>query len=114
VARLNQAAHEVACHVPDYGELDSLGAMADHVLAALLNRPDATGLLAAIRCPTLRLCGREDAWSPPSRHEFMRDRTAGARLLVLEHCGHRCTMEQPAAVSAALADWLAFAPTHQD
>ena len=34
-------------------------------IEALLNRPDAEPLLATIRCPTLLLCGRDDAWSPP-------------------------------------------------
>ena len=76
-------------------------------IEALLARPDATGLLGQIRCPTLLLCGRDDAWSPPARHEFMHAHIAGARLEVLERCGHMSTMEQPAAVTAALARWLA-------
>lgn len=79
-------------------------------IEALLGRPDATPLLGTIRCPTLLLCGREDGWSPPARHEFMRERIAGARLVVVEACGHMCTMEQPAAVSAALASWLDTSP----
>jgi len=81
---------------------------------ALLARPDATPLLAAIRCPTLLLCGREDGWSPPARHEFMRSQIPGATLTVLEHCGHMSTMERPDAVSAALRHWLAAPPTHQN
>jgi pimeloyl-ACP methyl ester carboxylesterase len=82
----------------------------DHYAAqieALLNRPDAEPLLAGIRCPTLLLCGRDDAWSPPARHEHMHARIAGSRLVVVERCGHMSTMEQPEAVSAALRDWLA-------
>jgi pimeloyl-ACP methyl ester carboxylesterase len=75
-------------------------------IEALLARPDVTALLGAIRCPTLVLCGRDDAWSPLSRHEFMCARIAGAQLVVVENCGHMSTMEQPAAVSAALAAWL--------
>ncbi len=76
-------------------------------IEALLSRPDATALLGQIRVPTLLLCGREDGWSPPARHEFMQAHIAGARLVVLERCGHMSTMEQPAAVTAALARWLA-------
>jgi pimeloyl-ACP methyl ester carboxylesterase len=75
-------------------------------IEALLARRDATGLLATIDVPTLVLCGREDGWSPPARHEFMHERIAGSRLVVLERCGHMSTMEQPAAVTAALANWL--------
>jgi len=73
---------------------------------ALLNRPDCSGLLGTIRCPTLLLCGREDAWSPPSRHEHMHRAIAGSRLVVVEQCGHMSTMEQADSVSRALADWL--------
>ena len=31
----------------------------------------------------------------------------GATLTIVEHCGHMCTLEQPQAVSAALAGGLA-------
>jgi pimeloyl-ACP methyl ester carboxylesterase len=74
---------------------------------ALLNRPDATGLLAQIRCPTLLLCGRDDLWSPLARHEQMLALMPGARLEVIEQSGHMTTMERPQAVTGALADWLA-------
>lgn len=74
---------------------------------ALLTRPDCTELLAHMHCPTLLLCGREDAWSPPSRHEFMQQRITGSRLVVVEQCGHMSTMEQPEAVNQALVAWLA-------
>jgi pimeloyl-ACP methyl ester carboxylesterase len=74
---------------------------------ALLARPDRTELLGTIRVPTLVLCGREDAWSPPARHEQMARMIPGARLVVVPECGHMCTMERPDEVTAALADWLA-------
>jgi pimeloyl-ACP methyl ester carboxylesterase len=73
---------------------------------ALINRPDATPLLGKIRCPTLVLCGREDIWSPPRRHEEMRELIAGSSLTVVPYCGHMSTMERPAAVSEALHGWL--------
>ena len=76
-------------------------------IQALLARPDAAPLLQTIRCPTLLLCGRDDQWSPPSRHEFMHRTVAGSTLVVVEHCGHMCTMEQPQPVTRALAAWLA-------
>lgn len=75
-------------------------------IKALLDRPDCTELLATIRCPTLLLCGREDAWSPPARHEHMQQHITGSRLVIVDTCGHMSTMEQPAAVSRALAEWL--------
>lgn len=73
---------------------------------ALLARPDATEVLAAIDCPTLVLCGRQDGWAPLARHEEMARRIAGARLAVVEDSGHMSTMEQPAAVAAELRAWL--------
>ncbi len=75
--------------------------------AALLARPDASEVLASIGCPTLVLCGRQDLWSPLVRHEEMATRIAGARLAVVDDCGHMSPMEQPAAVATALAAWLA-------
>jgi pimeloyl-ACP methyl ester carboxylesterase len=76
---------------------------------ALIHRPDATALLARIRCPALCLCGQEDLWSPPRRHEEMCSQMARSSLTVVPYCGHMSTMEQPAAVSAALRDWLVAA-----
>ncbi len=75
-------------------------------IQALLNRPDAASQLPGIQCPTLVLTGREDSWSGPAQHEAMAAAIPGARLVIVEHSGHMCTMEQPAAVNAALAEWL--------
>jgi pimeloyl-ACP methyl ester carboxylesterase len=73
---------------------------------ALINRPEATPLLGKIRCPTLVLCGQDDLWSPPRRHEEIRDMIPGSTLTVVPYCGHMSTMERPAAVSEALRAWL--------
>lgn len=74
---------------------------------ALLNRPDATPVLAMIRCPTLVLCGREDTWSPVPQHEEIASRIAGSKLKIIERCGHMVTMERPKEVTAALDEWFA-------
>lgn len=73
---------------------------------ALLNRPDARPLLPGISCPTLVLTGRQDSWSGPVQHEAMAAAIPNAQLVIVEDSGHMCTLEQPQAVSAALADWL--------
>ena len=75
-------------------------------IRALLERPDAGDVLREIRCPTLIVCGREDAWSPPARHEAMAALIPNSQLVVIEHCGHMSTMEQPAAVTGAMHRWL--------
>lgn len=59
----------VARHTPEIFEAQ---------IHALLGRPDAQGVFAQVRCPTLLACGRQDAWSPLSRHELMQ-RTLPAR-----------------------------------
>lgn len=82
-------------------------------ITALLNRPDATTLLPTITCPTLLLCGRDDVWSPPARHEDMLALIPGSKLSIVDHSGHMSTVEQPAAVTQALREWLAI-PTKQE
>lgn len=79
-------------------------------IQALLARPDAADVLAAIDVPALVLCGRQDGWSPLARHEAMAARLRRARLSVVEDCGHMSPMERPAAVAQALAGWLAEMP----
>lgn len=75
-------------------------------IRALLERPDATSVLGRIGCPTLLACGREDAWSPPARHEAMAALIPGCRLEIFAHCGHMATLECPDAVIASLRRWL--------
>lgn len=75
---------------------------------ALLGRPDATPVLASITCPTLVLCGQQDGWSPPHRHEVMAAMIPGARLRLIDDCGHMAMMEQPDAILQAMQEWLAI------
>ena len=76
-------------------------------IRALLERPSAEAVLRAIRCPTLVLCGRQDNWSPLSRHERMTELITGASLAVIEDSGHMVTLECPASVTGHLESWLA-------
>jgi pimeloyl-ACP methyl ester carboxylesterase len=73
---------------------------------AIMSRADSLPLLPAITCPTLVLCGRQDALTPPERHEEMARALPAAKLRVIEECGHLSTLERPAEVSAALQRWL--------
>jgi len=73
---------------------------------ALLDRPDARAILPSIQCPTLVLCGRQDAWSPVSRHEEIAAAIPQAKLIIVDDCGHMSPVEQPAAVTNALCEWL--------
>jgi pimeloyl-ACP methyl ester carboxylesterase len=73
---------------------------------AIMNRPDSRPLLAEIRCPTLVLVGDGDELTPPELAKEIAAGIAGARLVIVPDCGHLSTVEQPAAVNAALAEWL--------
>jgi uncharacterized protein (TIGR02246 family) len=103
--------HPAAIDTPVFASiLDMIERKSPEVFAAqiraLLARPDASEQLAAIDCPTLVLCGREDSWSPLSQHLQMAAIIRGARLSIIEDSGHMSTLEQPQAVSAALVEWL--------
>jgi pimeloyl-ACP methyl ester carboxylesterase len=73
---------------------------------AIISRPDSRPTLATIRCPTLLLVGRDDVLTPVVAHEEMAAAIPGSRLTIIENCGHLSTLEQPAAVNAALLTWL--------
>lgn len=75
-------------------------------LQAIMSRPDSMPLLPSIRCPTLVLVGDGDIGTPPELHREIAAAIAGARLVVVPHCGHLSTIERPEAVNAALAQWL--------
>lgn len=73
---------------------------------AIMTRPDARPLLAAIRCPTLVLVGDADELTPPELSREIAHGIVGSRLLVVPACGHLSTMEQPDAVNRALIEWM--------
>jgi pimeloyl-ACP methyl ester carboxylesterase len=91
-----------------------LGAMAERVgrkaflrqQRAILTRPDSRAGLAAIACPMLLICGRQDPLAPPALHEEMAAAIPGAELLIIEECGHLPLLEQPEEVTAAFRRWL--------
>jgi pimeloyl-ACP methyl ester carboxylesterase len=74
---------------------------------AIMRASDRRGELARIRCPTLVVCGREDPVTPMDRAEEIAARIPGARLCVIDRCGHYAPLERPDAVSQALREWLA-------
>jgi pimeloyl-ACP methyl ester carboxylesterase len=74
---------------------------------AIMSRADSLPWLRTIACPTLVLCGRQDALTPLERHEEMARAIAGSKLEIIEDCGHLSTLERPGEVNAALRRWLA-------
>ena len=98
----------------DHAVADIVRAMARDVGAdafarqqrAIMSRADSRPRLAAIRCPTVVVCGREDALLPLEVHEEMAHGIPGAKLRVIEACGHLAPLERPADVAAALRELL--------
>jgi pimeloyl-ACP methyl ester carboxylesterase len=76
---------------------------------AIMSRPDSRPGLAAIRCPTLVVGGREDALTPPPLLAEIAAGIPGARHAIIEECGHLPPMERPHALTALLRDWLIYA-----
>jgi pimeloyl-ACP methyl ester carboxylesterase len=73
---------------------------------AIMTRPDSRPLLSEIGCPTLVLVGDGDEATPPELAKEIAGGIAGAKLTIIPDCGHLSTLEKPAAVNAALSEWL--------
>ena len=104
-------------HLGDAALVDSVYAQAERIgveayarqQTAIIGRPDSRPGLGAIHCPTLVLCGRQDAITPPEVHAEMAEAIPGARFVPIEDSGHLAPMEQPQAVTALLREWLLYA-----
>lgn len=73
---------------------------------ALMVRKAAVDVLPSITCPTLILAGEDDRVSPVDRHEEIAAGIPGAKLTVLENCGHISTLERPNSVTRCLRSLL--------
>ncbi|HUY76687.1 MAG TPA: alpha/beta fold hydrolase [Ktedonobacterales bacterium] len=73
----------------------------------VLDRVGVADQLDQIRTPTLIIVGDEDVATKPDRAQRMAERIPGARLVTIPHAGHTSTVEEPAAVTAAIEAFLA-------
>ena len=73
---------------------------------AIIGRPDNRPNLPKIACRALVLCGRQDQMTPLAWSEEIAALIPGARLEIIEDCGHLTTMERPWETSVALRQWL--------
>jgi pimeloyl-ACP methyl ester carboxylesterase len=74
----------------------------------IMDRPDSRLWLSSIQLPTLVLCGRQDAISTFEMHVEMAGAIPGARLAIVEECGHLASLERPHATTALMRDWLVY------
>lgn len=73
---------------------------------AIAGRIDSIPSLSLIKCPTLVLCGRDDAITPIGLHQEMVTEIEGSGLSIIDDCGHLSALEQPTRVNEALTMWL--------
>ena len=60
-----------------------------------------------LACPVLLVTGDEDGVASPSNVRAMAEQINGARVAILNRCGHWATLERAAECSAALKEFLA-------
>jgi 3-oxoadipate enol-lactonase len=63
--------------------------------------------LGEISAPTLVITGDRDTTVPMASQKILADRIPSARQVIIQNAGHAATIDQPAAFSAALLDFLA-------
>jgi pimeloyl-ACP methyl ester carboxylesterase len=74
--------------------------------AAIIGRKDSRPHLKDIRCPTTVIAARDDQLMPVALLEELADGIPGARLEVVEDCGHMASLEQPEEVLALVRAWI--------
>jgi pimeloyl-ACP methyl ester carboxylesterase len=68
--------------------------------------PAAMPDLARLRCPLLACCGSEDPVAPPATAEAVAAAAADGRTAVIDGTAHWCGIEDPAATTDVLFDFL--------
>ena len=74
--------------------------------ARMVAKVDLSPRLSQIRCPTLVLVGANDQLAPPELSEALITGIQGGQLQVIADSGHATPVEQPAAVTTALANLI--------
>jgi 3-oxoadipate enol-lactonase len=82
----------------------------DDAIVAMMDRPDSTPLLAGIGVPVLVVAGEHDEVTPPDVARAMERLVPRARSAVIPAAGHLSNLEQPAAFSRVLHDFLLAHP----
>jgi 3-oxoadipate enol-lactonase len=94
----------VAQWVDRFAHVDIPSAL--RTLQALNERDDLFPRLAEINVPALVLVGAEDRSLPPDRSRRLARALPRARLVEIPGAGHLSSLEQPAAVTSAMLDFL--------
>lgn len=103
-----------AYRLPDKKLVDEVMAMCSEIGVDIYKRQEELAAVRAdrrpdlpkIKCPTIVVCGRDDAATPLFLSEEMVKAIPAAALVVIEQCGHLITMEKPEETNLILSTWL--------
>jgi pimeloyl-ACP methyl ester carboxylesterase len=103
--------------LPDKALVDSVMTMCGEIGVEIYKRQEALAAirvdrrpdLPKIKCPTIVVCGRDDAALPLFLSEEISAAIKGSELIVIEQCGHLITMEKPEETTGILRKWLSAA-----
>jgi pimeloyl-ACP methyl ester carboxylesterase len=88
------------------GELNKNRRSIWRAVNGVLTREPILSELPKIGAPTLVIVGDEDVATDPAKAQRIASGIPGARLVVIPQAGHSSTVEQPAAVNAAIERFL--------
>ena len=103
-----------AYRLPDKPLVDEVMTMCGEVGGEIYKRQEALAAtrtdrrpdLPRIKCPTIVVCGRDDAATPLFLSEEIAKAILAAALVVVDQCGHLVTMEKPEEANLILRTWL--------
>jgi 3-oxoadipate enol-lactonase len=72
-----------------------------------LPKVNTTARLKEIKAPILVLCGDKDPGTPPAMSKEIHENAPGSKLVMIPDAAHLANLEQPAAFTKALRDFLA-------
>jgi pimeloyl-ACP methyl ester carboxylesterase len=75
-------------------------------IEAIIGRPDSRPLLSEINIPTLVIAGKDDQLITPDNSEEIASGIKGAKLELVDHCGHMGMIEKPESYTKLLKAFL--------
>ena len=105
---VHPARHEDAPLLTTFFEMaEELGVDAfANQIEAIIGRPDSRPMLGKITAPTLVIAGKDDALITPENSEELANGIPGARLALIEHCGHMGMIERPETYTKLISGFL--------
>jgi pimeloyl-ACP methyl ester carboxylesterase len=76
----------------------------------VIERRGVMNEIESVRLPTLVVVGDEDVATPPPKARRIHEHIPGSRLVRIPAAGHSSSIEQPAAITQVLSDFLATLP----